>query len=192
MRDMNVLKAKLRMLGKNIVVESNGIVVVRESREEGIVYGSTFTDEYRVYKFWRAQCAHNIVIIDYYLKSDYSVYNVYSSVYTEHGKVSFDGRGSIHCAMWLRPSNARFSLGGISSALLIRETDNSIFKELYLVNADGLCVKLTEYFNAENLSGVRFNVNYKQRCYDIGIFGQSGKFTVLLKVSLGGTVKVIA
>ena len=91
--------------------------------------------------------------------------------------------------MELRPSNARVSLGRFSSALLIRETDINIFKELYLVTADGLCVKLTPYFNADNLSRVRFNVNYRQQCYDIGIFGQSGKFLLLLRVYLDGTVK---
>ena len=189
MRDMNVLKSKLRLLGKDIMLESNDIVVVRESAKEGIVYGRNFTDKYTAYKFWRARCVHNIVIVDYYLKSDYSTNSIYSSIYTEHGKVRFDGRGYLQCAMELRPSNARVSLGRFSSALLIRETDVNVFKELYLVTADGLCVKLTPYFNEEYLSRVRFNVNYRQQCYDIGLFGQSDKFKLLLRVYLDGTVK---
>lgn len=189
MRDMDVLKAKLRLLGKDIMLESNDIVVVRESAKEGIVYGKNFTDTYTAYKFWRARCVHNIVIVDYYLRSDYNIDSIYSSIYTENGKVRFDGRGSLQCAMELRPSNARVSLGRFSSALLIRETDINVFKELYLVTANGLCVKLTPYFSAEVLSRVRFNVNYPQRCYDIGIFGKSDKFVVSLKVYLDGTIK---
>lgn len=191
MRDMDVLKSKLRLLGKNIMLESKDIVVVRECREKGIVYGKSFTDEYNVHKFWRARCDHNIVIVDYYLKSDGSDKSIYSSIYTDNGKIRFDGRGSIHCAMELAPSNARVSLGRFSSALLIRETDSSTINELWLVTVSGLCVKLTQYFNERVLSSLRFNVNYKQRCYDIGLFGQSSKFVTLLKVYLDGTVKVL-
>lgn len=191
MRDMDVLKSKLRMLGKNIMLESKDIVVVSESREKGIVYGKSFTDEYNVYKFWRARCVHNIVIVDYYLKNENSVNSIYSSLYTENGKIRFDGRGVIHCAMELRPSNALVTLGRFSSALLVRETDNSLINELYLVNVDGLCVKLTQYFNEKVLSSLRFNVNYKQKCYEIGAFGQSSKFVVLLRVYSDGTVKVL-